>query len=545
MRPPPAKPIGAASPLKPTLSPAEERFERLRRSVGLFAGPVAAVAILLAPLPLAVPAHRLAAILAWVVVYWMTEAIPLPVTALLGAVLCAVAAVAPVKEVFAPFAHPVIFLFIGSFLLAEAMIVHGLDRRLALVILSRPAVAASPARLLLAFGGITVFISMWISNTAATAMIYPIAVGILSAVAAVPGRGASAAPASASHVPAAEVGGASAAPASAPPVPPGVPPRYGTGLMLMVAYGASVGGIGTLIGTPPNLIGAGLIAQQAGVKISFLQWMSFAVPLVIAMLFGLYGLLARMHPPGAVDLGAVRAFVRSERAALGPMTRGERNAAAAFAVAVALWVIPGAFALAFGAASPQAQWIEAHLPEAVVAVAAATLLFVLPVDWEARRFTLDWEQAQRIDWGTILLFGGGLALGDLMFKTGLAEVIGRAVVDVSRLESLWSLTAVAIALGIVVSELTSNTASANMVIPVMIAVAAALGLNPVPPALGACLGASYGFMLPISTPPNAIVYGSGLVPILSMVRAGVLFDLLGFGLIWLGLRLLLPLVGLA
>ena len=513
----PGSPAGdrpAADSAAERLSAAEERFDRGRRSVGLFLGPAAALLVWLLPLGLEPRAHRLAAILLAVVIYWITEPIPIPITALVGPILCVVAAVAPAKEALAPFANPVIFLFIGSFLLAEAMIVHGLDRRIALAILSLKAIGTSPARLLLGVGGLSVFLSMWMSNTATTAMLYPIAIGILSAV----GR----------------VGGAAAVGRSG----------YATGLMLMVAYGASVGGIATIIGTPPNLIGVGLIAQQTGVKIGFLQWMAFATPLVLVMFGGLFGLLYLLHPPEVLELQGAAQYVRAERGRLGPLAPGERNAAVAFFVAVALWILPGMVALVAGSDSAASNWFDIHLPEAIVALLAAALLFMLPVDWPARRFTLNWEQAARIDWGTILLFGGGLSLGDLMFKTGLAEVLGRGLVGMFQLESLWGLTGAAVGLGIVVSELTSNTASANMVMPVMMAVATSIGVSPIPPAIGACLGASYGFMLPISTPPNAIVYGSGLVPILKMVRAGVLFDLLGFVLIWLGLRILLPLVGL-
>jgi sodium-dependent dicarboxylate transporter 2/3/5 len=171
------------------------------------------------------------------------------------------------------------------------------------------------------------------------------------------------------------------------------------------------------------------------------------------------------------------------------------------------------------------------------------LLFVLPIDRREGQFTLHWQEATRIDWGTILLFGGGLSLGGLMFSTGVAEALGRSVTNLTGAHSLWALTAVSIAMGIVVSEATSNTAAANMIIPVVIALAQGAHIPPVPPALGACLGASYGFMLPVSTPPNAIVYGSGLVPIPRMVRAGFLFDLCGFVIILAGLRVLCPLMG--
>ena len=497
----------------------EERFDRARQTVGLFLGPIAGFLIWLWPIPgLSAPAHDLAWILAIVVVYWITEPIPIPVTALMGPVLCILAGVGTARDVLAPFSNPIIFLFIGSFLIAQAMIVHGLDRRFALGILQRRWIGASPGRLLFAFGAITGFVSMWVSNTATAAMMLPIAVGILNAIrqaAQAPGRGDD---------------------------PAGLN-RYSTGLMLMVAYAASVGGIGTIIGSPPNLIGVGLIRQQIGIEISFLEWMAFAVPLLLVMYVGLYVLLLGMHRPSGFTLDGVEAYIRSELRRLGPWTAGQRNAAVAFLVAVTLWIAPGGIALIYGTQSPAYEWYNAHLPESVVVLLAAILLFLLPVDWKRRACTLSWKDAAQIDWGTILLFGGGLSLGDLMFKTGLAETMGRGLMGLLSVQSVWGVTALAIFLGIVISELTSNTASANMVIPVVIAIAEAAGVNPLPPALGACLGASYGFMLPISTPPNAIVYGSGLIPITKMIRAGIVFDLIGFLIIWMGLRILLPFLG--
>jgi sodium-dependent dicarboxylate transporter 2/3/5 len=181
----------------------------------------------------------------------------------------------------------------------------------------------------------------------------------------------------------------------------------------------------------------------------------------------------------------------------------------------------------------------------VAALVAALLLFVLPVNWRQREFTISWRQAVRIDWGTLLLFGGGITLGELMFQTQLADAVGRSLLRLSGASSMWGITFAAIFIAIIVSETTSNTASANMVVPVIISLSMAAGVNPVPPAIGATLGASWGFMLPVSTPPNAIVYGSGMVPIAKMLRAGALFDILGGLTLWLGLRILLPLVGLA
>lgn len=482
-------------------------------------GPVIALALWALPLPVSPQAHALAGILAWVVIFWITEPIPIPATALLAPIAAVAAGVGSAKDVFAPFAHPVIFLFIGSFLIAEAMIVHGLDRRIAYWVLTRRVIGESPARILFAVGVLSAGISLWVSNTATTAMMLPIATGMLGALAAARGD-------------------ARGGPAS--------PSRwdYSTGLMLMVAYAASVGGLGTVIGTPPNLIGKGLIAERLGVDIGFVQWMQFGIPLVVVAFAALFALLYALHPPDFGALTGVATFLARQRAALGPMGRGERNAAIAFGTAVALWLAPAGIALLWGADSAASRWYDRHIPEAVVALIGAGLLFVLPVDWPARRFTLSWDEAERIDWGTILLFGSGLALGDLMFQTGLSDAIGRGTAQALGANSLWTLTAFAIALGILLSELTSNTASATMVIPVVIAIAQGAGVSPLPPALGATLGASFGFMLPISTPPNAIVYGSGLIPIQKMIRAGVLLDLVGFAVIWTSLRLLCPLLGL-
>jgi sodium-dependent dicarboxylate transporter 2/3/5 len=237
--------------------------------------------------------------------------------------------------------------------------------------------------------------------------------------------------------------------------------------------------------------------------------------------------------------------VAEQRARLGKWTRGQKNALACFLVTVTLWLVPGVLALVYGETSSISKAYSAMMPEGVAALVGASLLFLLPVNWREREFTISWKQASRIDWGTLLLFGGGITLGSLMFQTKLAEVIGTNLLSLSGATSLWGITLGAIFIAILISETSSNTASANMVIPVMIALAQAAGVNPVPPAIGATIGASWGFMLPVSTPPNAIVYGSGMLPITSMIRAGILFDILGAFVIWAGLYFLLPLVGLA
>jgi len=507
--------------IKESLSRAEERFERFRNTIGLFLGPLVAITLFLLPMPsLSEKAHRLAAIIGWAVTWWVTEPIPIPITALLGAVFCVVFGVTSAKMAFASFSDPIIFLFLGSFILARAMSVHGLDKRLAYGIMSIRWVGDSAGRILFAYGALIAFISMWISNTATTAMMFPIGMGIISTMADMISQKT----------------GKEVDPHRL---------RYGTGMMLMAAYASSAGGIGTPVGTPPNLIGLAMIEKFVKVKIPFFQWMVFAIPLLVVMYFFLFFMMYLLHKPEVRRIEGGQEYVREELIKLGNWTRGQRNALFAFLVAVVLWITPGFLALIYGTAAPVSKTYNTRIPEAAAALLAAALLFVLPVNWKKREFTISWKQAVHIDWGTLLLFGGGLTLGDLMFQTKLAEAVGKGILDFCGATSVWAITFVAIYISILVSETTSNTAAATMVVPVVISISMAAGVNPIPPAIGATLGASWGFMLPVSTPPNAIVYGSGMVPITKMIRAGAIFDFLGGAILWLGLRILLPLVGLA
>jgi sodium-dependent dicarboxylate transporter 2/3/5 len=279
-------------------------------------------------------------------------------------------------------------------------------------------------------------------------------------------------------------------------------------------------------------------------EISFFQWMSFALPITLTMFLVLFTLIIILHRPEKKRLSGIHKYIKEKRKTLGRWKSGEKNALVAFLVAVTLWILPGVFAVLGIEFSEHQAFFKSRLPEGIVALVAASLLFFLPVNWKEREFTLTWRQAVRIDWGTIILFGGGLTLGSLMFSTKLAEAIGSALLGITGASSQWGITFLAIFLGILMSETTSNTASANMVIPVMIAIAQTSGISPIPPALGACLGASFGFMLPVSTPPNAIVYSSGRIPITKMIKTGIFFDLAGLILIWIGLRILCPLLGL-
>jgi sodium-dependent dicarboxylate transporter 2/3/5 len=274
--------------------------------------------------------------------------------------------------------------------------------------------------------------------------------------------------------------------------------------------------------------------------------MALALPMLAVMGLLLLVLLYALHRPGPLltrTAGNLREYLDRERAALGGWTAGQINTLLAFALAIVLWVLPGVLALFLSKDHPLVHRWESCVPESVVALLAAGVLFMLPVQLRAGRFTLSWDEAVKIDWGTILLFGGGLSLGDLMFQTGVAGAMGREITDLTGADSLWTITAASIAMSLVITETSSNTAAANMIIPVAISLAQGAHVNPVPPALGACFGASFAFMLPVSTPPNAIVYGSRLVPITKMIRAGVLYEVCGFGVIFGGLRVLCPLLG--
>jgi len=492
-------------------SPATSSFDNRRRQIGFVAGPLAFVGVLIAPIGLEPAQQALAAILAFVVIFWVSEAIAVPATALVGLTLCALLGVAPAREVLAGFATPTVFLFIGSFMLARAMTEHGLDRRFALRVLSLPRVAGSTWGTLVAFGTVAALMSAFISNTAATAMLLPIGIGIV----AIYGR---------------LIGAAGTA-------------RLGTALMLMIAYSASIGGLLTPIGSPPNLLGRGFLEDQAGVSLPFLRWMLIAAPIVLVTILILFVVLIVLNRPEARGIPGASEYCAAQRRALGRLSTGERNTLVCFLVAVSLWLLPGIVGLVAGETSAAYATVRERLDEGIVALVAASMLFVLPLDRRARNFTLTWRQAVGIDWGTIILFGAGIAFGSLLSSTGLATLIGSGLAGSLGSASPLALTFLAVLAAILVSETTSNTASVGIVVPVVISIAIALGVDPAVPGLAAVFGASFGFMLPVSTPPNAIVYGSGLVPITRMIRSGIVFDIVGAVVITLGVTVMVAIVG--
>ena len=445
---------------------------------------------LLAPMDSLSPeAHRLGAVLTLVIIFWVTEALPLAVTALLGPTLAVLFRVAPAEQAFAPMANPLIFLFIGSFILAQALFVHRVNERIAHSVLAWKVIGGRPTRILIAYGALAAFLSAWMSNTATAAMLVPIG---MSLVAFMEAEGAA-------------------------------PPSYGTALMLMTAYACSLGGMATPVGTPPNLIAIGMVRDLLDIRITFVDWMFIAAPVALVLLTLVFVYLAWIGGGGTRAIAGVQRIVAERKAGLGPWKPGERNAIIACAVTVCLWVGPGLLPLLLGRDHPVAQTVLRSMPEAVAALIGVVVLFVLPIS-SAQRSTLTWKQASQIDWGTILLFGGGLSLGSLSASTGLARVMGEGITGWLATDSVVPLTFAAALFSVILSEAMSNTAAANIAVPIVISVAQAAGVDPVVPAVAAALSASVGFALPVSTPPNAIVYASGRVRITTMIKYGLLLD---------------------
>lgn len=462
---------------------------------------VLAIAGLLAALAYAFPlpgipeeGRRLTAVLVVVATLWLSEALPLAVTALLGPALAVVVGAAAASRAFAEFGNPIVLLFIGSFLLAGATFKHRLNERIAYRILSHPLVGNDLIQAFALLGLTTAALSAWMSNVAVTAMMLPIALAVLRAI----------------------IG-----------TRRDVPRALAAGFVLIVTYGASIGGLFTPVGTPPNLIGIGFLRREMGVDVAFFSWIALGVPVVVLTFAAMIARLLWSSSERQVHLAGVAQTIAEQRRALGPWTRGQVNTVIAFAVAVVLWITPGVMALVLGQDHPAYRAYTGALPEGVVALFAAGLLFVLPTNLRRLEFTLDWREAVQIDWWIVFLYGGGIALGTLAFTTGLAERLGFALTSLVGVESELGLIALSALIAAALSETTSNTASVNMIVPVVIAFARSSGIDPLLPALAATMAASLGFMLPVSTPCNAIVYASGRIPLTTMMRHGIWLDLAG------------------
>lgn len=459
-------------------------------------GPIAAAVMLMvqAPEGLSQPGWWTAAVAIWMAIWWMTEALPLAVTALLPLIVFPVLGVSSIETTAPAYAHPLIFLFLGGFLLARAMNVSGLDKRLALTVLSMA--GASPRRVIAAIMAVTAFLSMWVSNTATAMVMLPIGLSI-----------------AATFKDQQENRAESVVPA----------------LLLGIAYAATIGGIGTLIGTPPNALFAAFMAESYAIEIGFFRWMLIGIPIVLVLLPITWFILTHLaFTIGKEHSCRAAEVIQKQHEALKVMSRAEYLIAALMLVVAACWIFRPLLAVVF----PRLQ-----LSDAGIAMTGALLLFVLPVDLKRGRFLLNWQEAVEIRWDVLILFGGGLALATAIGQADLAVWIGAQLTQLQALPLFLLLLTVGVLI-VLLGELASNTAMAAVFLPVAGATALGMGEPALLLTLPVALFATLGFMLPVATPPNAVIFGSGALEMRHMLRAGAMLDVIGILVVSLAIILL-------
>ena len=425
------------------------------------------------------------AMMVWMALWWMTEAVAIEATALLPIVMFPLLGVAPLAATAGPYASDIVFLFLGGFVLAAALQRWGVDKRMAWSVLR--ITGARQDRIIAGVMAVTAFVSMWVSNTATAAMMLPIAMAIIAASDTRQGVGKS---------------------------------DFPIALLLSVAYAASLGGLGTLIGSPPNGIAARFIAQTYGREFSFVDWLAIGLPVMLLMLpltwLMLTRVLFRVHRDTVACAGTLAA---RELAQLGPMPRGARITLAVFAVTILLWITrPWLTSLHVGGHA-----VLAGLSDAGVAIGAAIALFLIPAGNGTR--VMDWDTAAKLPWGVLILFGGGLSLAAAIETNGAAQFIASGAAHLDGWPVL-AVVLVVVAATVFLSELTSNTAQVAIMLPILAALAPGLGVDPLLLILPCTLAASAAFMMPVGTPPNAIIFGSGLISIARMCKTGVWLNLL-------------------
>lgn len=448
----------------------------------ILAGPLVAIVLMLLPHPDAIsePAWRLVAIITWIVIWWLTEAIPIPATALLPVAAFPVLGIVDLKTTSANYAHPLLLMFLGGFILAVAMQHSGLHRRIALTIISY--VGTSPTMIVAGFMIATASLSMWISNTATTIMMFAVALPVIQIYKDTAGNTANAL-------------------------------NFSVALMLSIAYSASIGGLGTPIGTPTTALLVSILHENYNIEINFALWMLLGIPVVAVMLPITWFLLTRIMFPIDSDektRASARETVQSALKALGAMRRHEAMVLGVFILAALGWIL----------GKPIAKYFGIPFSDTTVAIVAALLLFMLPYRLDKPTFLMDWEATRDVPWGILLMLGGGLAIASAINSTGLAETIGAAMSGFS-IYGLWIFVLLFTVLIVFMTELTSNFASAATFLPVLGAIAVGMGVDPRLLMIPVTLGASMAFMMPIATAPNAVVFSHPDVKIKHMVRTGI------------------------
>lgn len=454
---------------------------------GQWAGPVIFLVVLASPEPegLSADALRTAAALLWIIIWWGTEAVPIAITSLLPLVLLTMLGIDSMAVVAGRYSSPVVYLLIGGFILALALEKAQLHRRLALMVLRR--FSGSAAAIIGGFMIATALMSMWISNTASTLIMVPIALSVV-----------------------AEARGSAAGERGVQ--------KFEVALLLAVAFSASVGGLGTMVGSPPNLLMVGFLKQEMGIDISFVDWLKIGLPVVALLLPVIWLSLTRFSFPITnrdIDLPAAHRQIQANFAQMGKMTRVERRVALVFAAVAMCWVT-----------RPLLQGLPGlgQLSDTVIALAGAIALFLVPSGQGGS--LMDWDTAKRLPWNVVLLYGGGMAIAGAMTTSGLTDWLVAEVIDADG----WSLFAVMLsvtALTLFLTELTNNSAALATLLPVLAGIAVLHDYPLLVLIVPATLATSCAFMLPVATPPNAIVFGTGKVTIPQMAAAGVALNLLG------------------
>lgn len=462
------------------------RIANLSR-LGLYLGFVLFLIVLFIPAPegLNDSAWLTAAVAILMATWWITEAIPIAATALIPIVLFPVLGISPIGEATSPYANPLIFLFMGGFIIAIAMQTWDLHKRIALNIVNF--IGAKPTSIIIGFIIASAFLSMWVSNTATALMMLPIAVSVLHFVETKSNKDEESQPVT----------------------------NFEIVLLLSIAYACNIGGIGTLIGTPPNALLAAFMLENYGLEISFARWMMIGVPLMLLLLPIMYILLSRfIFPIKMKELPGGKSVILDQLESLGNISKPEFRVAIIFTLTALLWIL-----------RPLISELIPGLSDAGIAISAGLSLFLIPSGKTAGGSLLKWGDLRDLPWGILILFGGGLSLASAISSTGLAKWIGQGVSGLDALPILLLLFVVILII-IFLTEITSNTATAAAFLPILASSAVGIGQNPMLFVIPAAIAASCAFMLPVATPPNAIIYGSGKVSIPQMSKAGIWLNII-------------------
>ncbi len=516
------------------MSQSLSKFDRTRSLFGFILAPLVFIIIILSPTPhtftsyisqsypnldaiqiqeLSFSMKIVTALLLTMVILWITEAIPIPITALFPAIILPIFNVKGFasnelyeftgRNVLANYANPIIYLFLSGFLIARAMQKWNLDKRLTYTILGFRNFSNNPSLIILLLIFISAALSMWISNTATTAMLLPLVIGIVSITKEADSN------------------------------------NFSKALSFAIAYGASIGGIATLIGTPPNGICVSILRTAGIVDINFFEWMKFGLPITIILIPITWFILIKIFPIEIKSIPGGKNYIIRLKEELGPISKGEKLTLFGFGLLLILWISHPFWSYIL----PNNIYSKlTHYDENLIALSIAVLLFIIPVDWKQRKFVLEWKDSKAIDWGTLLLFGGGIALSDAMFKTGFAGWIATNVVLTVGKPHPIILVIVIVILIDFLTEVTSNTAVTSMMVPILLSISIGMDVDGKLLAISATIASSMAFMLPVATPPNAIIYGSGYIKITDMVKTGFIMDIISWFVITFSLYFISDLI---